>query len=137
MLKGISPILSPELLKILCEMGHGDTITFGDAHFPSQTLGPQVLRLDGLKITDLLRAVIPLWELDTYVEDSFIMMQPVLGDSLDAEYVRECSEILNKKPYFLERFPFYDAAKKSYCILHTGETRQYGNIIIRKGVIRS
>ena len=135
MLKGLSPLLSPELLKILCEMGHGDTVVFADAHFPSHTLGPQVLRMDGIAIPELLKAVMPVWELDSYVEHPFRMMQAVPGDSLDMDYVRLCSSIVEREPGYVERFAFYEEAKKAYAIIHTGDTRKYGNIILQKGVI--
>ncbi len=137
MLKGISPLLSPELLKILSEMGHGDTIVLSDAHFPSHTLGPQVVRMDGIKIPDLLKAFMPLWELDSYTETPFCMMQPLLGDKLDMDYVKSCSEILGCQPTYIERYAFYEKAKKAYAVIHTGETRQYGNILLQKGVIIS
>lgn len=135
MLKGISPLLSPELLKILCEMGHGDIIVFADAHFPSHSLGPKVIRMDGIKIPDLLKALVPLWELDSYVETPFCMMQPVPGDTLDDEYVRSCTGILGRRPAYLERFAFYEKTRSAYAIVHTGETRKYGNILLQKGVI--
>ncbi len=135
MLKNISPLLSPELLKILCEMGHGDTIVLADANFPSHSLGPQVIHADGIKIPDLLQAIMPLWELDTYVPSPFLMMQAVEGDTLDEDYVAYCSRCLNHLPAFLERFAFYEQAGKAYCIVHTGETRKYGNVILQKGVI--
>lgn len=135
MLKGLSPLLSPDLLKILCAMGHGDTIVFSDAHFPSHTLGPQVLRMDGIAIPDLLKAIMPVWELDSYVEFPFRMMQAVPGDTLDMDYVQLCSSIVGRAPGHVERFAFYEEAKKAYAIIHTGETRKYGNIILQKGVI--
>ncbi|MBR0459610.1 MAG: L-fucose mutarotase [Victivallales bacterium] len=135
MLKGISPLLSPELLKTLCEMGHGDYIVLADAHFPAHSLGPQVIRADGLKIDDLLRGIIPLFELDSYVESPVTMMAPVPGDHLDDEYVAICEHITGKKAGYLERFAFYEHARKAFAIVQTGETRQYGNIILQKGVI--
>ena len=135
MLKGISPLISPELLKTLCEMGHGDYILFADAHFPAYGLGPQVLRRDGIRIDDLLKGVMPLFELDSYVEHPVLMMSPVEGDHLDAEYVAICEEITGKKSGYLERFAFYEHAKKAFAVVQTGETRQYGNIILQKGVI--
>lgn len=137
MLKGISPVITPELLKVLYEMGHGDTVIFADAHFPSHTIGPQVIRMDCINIPDLLRAIMPLWELDTYVHSPFMMMEPVPGDKLDMEYVRECSEIVGSTPGYLERFAFYEQGKKAYAVIHTGETRQYGNVILYKGIIPS
>ena len=135
MLKGISPLVSPELLKTLCEMGHGDYILFADAHFPACALGPKVIRADGLRIDDLLRSVMPLFELDSYVENPVLMMAPVEGDHLDDEYVAICEAITGRKAGYLERFAFYEYAKKAFAIVQTGETRQYGNIILQKGVI--
>lgn len=135
MLKGISPLLSPELLKILCEMGHGDYIVLSDAHFPAGKLGPVVLRADGVKIPDLLRGIMPLFELDPYVGDPVRMMAAVPGDSLDMDYVAECEQAVGKKATQIERFAFYEQARKAYAIVVTGETRKYGNIILQKGVI--
>ena len=135
MLKGLSPLLSPDLLKILCEMGHGDTIVISDAHFPSHTLGPQVLRMDGVAAPDLLRAIMPVWEFDSYVDAPFAMMQAVPGDTLDMDYVRLCAGIAGREPAFIERFAFYEKAKSAYAVVHTGETRKYGNLLLQKGVI--
>ena len=135
MLKGLSPLLSPELLKILCAMGHGDRLVISDAHFPSHTLGPQVLRMDGIPAPEILRAVMSVWVLDSYVDAPFAMMQPVPGDTLDEDYVRLCAEIAGREPGFIERFAFYEQAKTAYAIIHTGETRKYGNILLQKGVI--
>ena len=135
MLKGLSPLLSPDLLKILCAMGHGDTIILSDAHFPSHTLGPQVLRMDGIAIPELLNAIMPVWELDSYTDKPFAMMQAVPGDTLDMDYVRLCSSIVGREPGYIERFAFYEEARKAYAIIHTGETRKYGNILLQKGVI--
>lgn len=135
MLKGISPIIPPDLLKILCEMGHGDYIVLADAHFPSCSLGPQVIRADGVRIPDLLGAIMPLWELDSYLEKPFVMMEPVPGDSMDEELVSACVKITGCEPGLVERFAFYETAKKAFAIVHTGETRTYGNVILYKGVI--
>ena len=135
MLKGISPLISPELLKTLCEMGHGDFILFADAHFPAYSLGPKVIRADGLKIDDLLRGVMPIFELDKYVARPVLMMAPVEGDHLDADYVSACQDITGYEAGYIERFAFYEYAKKAFAIVQTGETRQYGNIILQKGVI--
>ena len=82
MLKTISPLISPELLKVLAEMGHGDEIIFSDAHFPAHSMGPQVIRADGLRVSDLLQAIIPLFELDSYAPP-VVMMAAVEGDALD------------------------------------------------------
>lgn len=87
MLKTISPLISPELLKVLAEMGHGDEIIFSDAHFPAHSMGPQVIRADGLLVSDLLQAIIPLFELDSYAPP-LVMMAAVEGDTLDPEVER-------------------------------------------------
>lgn len=135
MLKGISPLLSPDLLKTLCEMGHGEMIVLADANFPARSCCDRVIDASGVKIPDLLRAIMPLFELDQYVKNPVFMMQAVSGDKLDEVYMKECREIFGREPEMLERFPFYDLAKKAYAVVQTGETRQYGNVILMKGVI--
>lgn len=94
MLKTISPLISPELLKVLAEMGHGDEIIFSDAHFPAHSMGPQVIRADGLLVSDLLRAIIPLFELDSYAPP-LVMMAAVEGDTLDPEVERRYRNALS------------------------------------------
>ena len=140
MLKGISPLISPELLKILASMGHGDEIVLADAHYPAESLNNNVIRADGLKITDLLRAIMPLLELDQYVDYPICMMQSVEGDCLSSEV--EHSYLKNILPFCsnpvklnrIERFKFYERSKKAFAIVMTGETAKYGNIILKKGV---
>ncbi len=140
MLKGISPLVSPELLKALAEMGHGDEIVLADAHFPAHSLGVPVIRLDGVDIVALLGAILPLMELDSYVDAPVLMMSPVPGDSLDPHYVSACAGQLAKHsdvcaaPDYIDRFQFYDRARSAYRIVLTGETRKYGNILLKKGV---
>jgi len=138
MLKGISPVVSPDLLKILAEMGHGDEIVFSDAHFPSHMFGrsgPAVLRADGLGCDRLLAGVIPLLELDSYATP-VVMMAPVPGDKLDPAVEERYRAALKYKGMVerMERFAFYERAKKAYAIVVTGETAVYGNIILKKGV---
>ncbi len=140
MLKGISPLISPELLKTLSEMGHGDELVLSDAHFPADTFGRRVLRADGLKIADLLDAVLPLFVLDGYVKDPLVMMQANGGDVLDpnveAAYLVPIKKHAPDSPAIarMERFAFYERAKNAYAVLITGELAKYGNIIIKKGV---
>ncbi len=140
MLKGISPLISPELLKILAEMGHGDEIVLSDAHFPAHTFGQRVVRADGLRIPALLNAIIPLFELDAYVDEPLIMMAAVSGDTLDptveASYMEAVLPHAPKTPApaHIDRFEFYDRAKQAYAVVITGETAKYGNIILKKGV---
>ena len=138
MLKGISPVVSPDLLKVLAEMGHGDEIVFSDAHFPAHTVGrsgPIVLRADGIKADALLKGVIPLFELDSYATP-VVMMAAVPGDTLDPAVEKAYRAALGyeAKIELMERYAFYERAKKAYAIVLTGETRKYGNIILKKGV---
>ena len=140
MLLGISPLISPELLALLHRMGHGDEIILTDAHFPGETYGKRVLRADGLKIPDLLDAILPLFILDTYVESPLVMMSAVSGDQLDpavdASYRQAIDKHWPNTPPIqrIDRFEFYERAKQTYAILMTGETAKYGNIILKKGV---
>ena len=138
MLKGISPLVSPELLKVLAEMGHGDEIIFADAHFPGHTINERVIRADGLGVDQLLRAVIPLFELDTYAPP-LAMMAAVEGDQLDPCVERKYRQALfGDQPGVdiqrIDRFAFYERAKAAYAVVMTGEIAKYGNIILKKGV---
>ncbi len=141
MLKGISPLLSPELLALLCRMGHGDEIVLADAHFPAESLNPRVLRADGLRVAPLLDAVLPLFELDSYVESPLVMMAAVEGDSLDPTveiaYRRAIDRHCPAAPPIarIGRFDFYNRARQAFAVLVTGETAKYGNILLKKGVI--
>ncbi len=139
MLKGISPVISPELLKILAEMGHGDEIVLADAHFPGHTVGQRVVRADGLNVPQLLDGIIPLFELDSY-EPPLIMMAPVEGDKLDPSveeaYLAAVRKHLPEPPAVVrvERFAFYERARSAYAVVMTGELSTYGNLILKKGV---
>lgn len=138
MLKGISPVVSPDLLKVLAEMGHGDEIVFSDAHFPAHFFGKgcnYVLRSDGIPADRLLKGVIPLFELDSY-STPVVMMEAVSGDSLDpaVESAYRTALGYDGKIEKMERYAFYERAKKAYAIVLTGETRKYGNVILKKGV---
>jgi L-fucose mutarotase len=140
MLKGISPLISPELLAVLATMGHGDEIVLADAHFPGDTFNNLVIRADGLRIPDLLKAILPLFELDAYVPAPLAMMAAVEGDVLDPsveEAYLKSIHISNPNVPAIERvdrFDFYDRAKKAFAVVMTGETAKYGNIILKKGV---
>lgn len=140
MLKGISPLLSPELLATLARMGHGDEIVLADAHFPGESVNPLCLRADGLRIADLLGAILPLFELDAYVPHPVQMMAPIEGDTLDpAVEAAYLVPIRKHAPdttaiHRLERFAFYDRAESAFAVVMTGETAKYGNIILTKGV---
>ena len=140
MLKGISPLLSPDLLATLARMGHGDEIVLADAHFPGESINTNTLRADGLRIADLLDAILPLFELDAFVEHPLQMMAPVEGDFLDpAVETAYLAAIRKHAPatspiHRLERFAFYERARSSFAVVMTGETAKYGNIILTKGV---
>ena len=135
LLKGISPAISPELLKTLAEMGHGDEIVFSDAHFPAHTMNARVIRADGLGCDELLKGIAPLVELDSYATP-VVMMEAVKGDTLDPEVEKKYRAALGYKGEIerMERYAFYERAKKAYAVVLTGETAKYGNIIIKKGV---
>jgi L-fucose mutarotase len=140
MLKGISPLLSPDLLATLARMGHGDEIVLADAHFPGESVGPEVIRADGLRIAPLLDAILPLFELDSFVPHPVAMMDAVPGDSLDpsveAAYLEAIHRHAPETPAIerVERFAFYERARNAFAVVMTGETAKYGNVILVKGV---
>lgn len=141
MLKGISPILSPELLKILMEMGHGDTICIGDGNFPAATYAKRLVRLDGHGVNEILDAILSLMPLDTYVENPVTLMQVVPGDNVVPTIWDDYKATIIKREgdkgiENIERFAFYEKAKKCYAIVATGETAIYANIILQKGVVK-
>lgn len=144
MLKGIPKIISPELLKVLCEMGHGDRLIIADGNFPSESVGKNatVIRMDGHGVPEILDAVLQLMPLDTYVEKSVSLMEKVPGDTVETPIWDVFAEIVLKKGGMdkshiqnIERFAFYEAAKTAYCIIATGETALYANIMLQKGVV--
>ena len=141
MLKGISPLLSPDLLAILCSMGHGDEIVIADTHFPGESMGQRVIRADGLLVPDLLDAILPLFELDSYVDSRAVMMAAVEGDQLDADVVASYQSRItaaNNTPIaHIDRFDFYDRARDAFAVVMTGDTGKYGNILLKKGVTPS
>lgn len=140
MLKGISPLISPQLLEVLARMGHGDEIILADAHFPGESFNTRILRADGLQISDLLAAILPLFELDAYVPHPVVMMAAVEGDMLDPK-VEEAymASIKRSNPNVpavkrIARFDFYERTKSAFAVVMTGETAKYGNILLKKGV---
>jgi len=140
MLKGISPLISPELLATLARMGHGDEIVLADAHFPGETNNKKIIRADGLQIPDLLEAILPLFELDSYVDYPLIMMAPVEGDQLDERVEASYRERIKKthphitKIQTIDRMAFYRRTQSAAAVVMTGEIAKYGNIILKKGV---
>ena len=142
MLKGVSRIVSPELIKVLCEMGHGDEIVIADGNFPSENFGKRVIRADGISGTEMLDACLALIPLDTYSDPNFILMQlmdrdvgkinPVIWD----EYKTIADKHdRNVRVDNIDRFEFYERAKNAYAVIATGEAAVYANIILKKGVI--
>jgi L-fucose mutarotase len=119
---------------VLAEMGH-DEIIFSDAHFPAHSMGPQVLRADGLRVSDLLQAIIPLFELDSYAPP-LVMMAAVEGDALDPQEMRYREALSPQRPcpdiVRIDRFAFYERAQKAFAIVITGERAKYGNILLKK-----
>jgi len=143
MLYGISPLISPELLKVLMEMGHGDEIVLADGNFPAASHAARLVRCDGHKIPELLDAILKLFPLDTYVERPAAVMQVVPGDTAQTPIWEEYRAIIQQRtgiaePFEeVERFAFYERAKKAYAIIATGESALYANLILKKGVIKA
>ena len=140
MLKNTPKIVSPELLKVLCEMGHGDEIVIADANFPAETYGKRVIRTDGLGGVELLKAILKLIPLDTYAEKNMLLMETTNGDptpEIWAKYEKTANkEDPNVRMGFVERFAFYERAKNAYAVIASGEEAIYANIILKKGVIK-
>ena len=138
MLKGIPSIISPELLKILMEMGHGDELVIADGNFPSNRIGQRVVRLDGHNVPEIMEAILKLYPLDTYAVPVALMAK-VPGDTVETPIWDTYAEITGKytdaKPEFLERYEFYERAKQAYAVVYTGESALYANVILKKGVV--
>lgn len=145
MLKGIPKIISPELLMVLAEMGHGDKLVIADGNFPSESMGKDciVIRADGHGVPELLDAILKVFPLDTYVDHPVMLMEKVPGDTVETPIWDEYKAIVKKhdergEKCFtnIERFAFYDKTKEeAYCIIATGESALYANILLQKGVV--
>ena len=140
MLKTIPPILSPELLKVLMEMGHGDEIVLADANFPAASMARRLVRCDGHNIPELLDAVLQFLPLDTYVDMPVALMAVVPGDTFEPKIWDAYSATVERRERaveleLMERFAFYDRAREAYAIVATGERSLYANIILKKGVV--
>lgn len=144
MLKGIPKILSPELLRVLCEMGHGDRIVIADGNFPSESVGKnaKVIRADGHGGCEMLEAILTLMPLDPYVEKSVKLMQVIPGDPVETPIWDAYAEIIERvggcsKDVIgeVERMAFYEEARSAYAIVATSESALYANIMLQKGVI--
>lgn len=144
MLKGIPGILSPELLKVLCEMGHSDRLVIADGNFPAESMGKNalVIRMDGHGAAEVLDAILQVFPLDTYVEKPVNLMEVMPGDIVETPIWDTYREVVAKYDERgaqaigqIERFAFYEEAKKVYAIIATGETALYANIMLQKGVV--
>jgi len=140
MLKNVPKLLSPALLKILCEMGHGDEIVIGDGNFPAASNAKRLVRADGIGAAAMLDAVLQVFPLDQYDENNFVLMQKCEGDTADTRIWQQYEAILRKyEPRatvsFEERFAYYERAKRAYAVIATGEEKQYANIILKKGCV--
>ncbi|MGN0587795.1 MAG: L-fucose mutarotase [Oscillospiraceae bacterium] len=141
MLKNIPKIISPELIKTLMEMGHGDEIVIADGNFPAESIGQRVIRCDGHGVPELLDAILQFFPLDTYTPQPVMLMQVVDGDPVPTIWEKYKSilntyESGNCDIEMIERFAFYERAKKAYAVIATGEEAVYANIILKKGVVK-
>lgn len=144
MLKGIPKILSPELLKVLCEMGHSDRLVIADGNFPAESIGKNaiVIRMDGHGACEVLEAILQVFPLDTYVEHPVNLMEVMPGDPVETPIWKEYEEIVEKADERgkkvigqIERFAFYEEARSAYAIIATGEGALYANVMLQKGVV--
>lgn len=144
MLKGIPKIISPELLMVLSEMGHGDRIVISDGNFPAESMGRDsiVIRCDGHGVPEILDAILQLFPLDTYVDKPVTLMEVVAGDTVETPIWDTYKEIIAKYDKRgadtvenIERFKFYDESREAYAIIATGESALYANIMLQKGVV--
>lgn len=144
MLKGIPKILSPELLKVLCEMGHSDRLVIADGNFPAETVGKDaiVIRCDGNNVPELLEAILQVFPLDTYVEQPVNLMAVMAGDNVKTPIWDTYREIVERHDARgkacigqIERFQFYEEARKVHAIIATGESAQYANVMLQKGLV--
>lgn len=144
MLKGIPSIIGPDLLKVLCEMGHGDTIVIADGNFPAASIAKDaiLIRMDGHGVPEILEAILKLVPLDQYVEKPVTLMERCEGDNADISIWDKYKRIVNDAESrgealigTLERFDFYDEAGKAYAVIATSETSQYANVILKKGCV--
>jgi L-fucose mutarotase len=142
MLKGIDPLLGPELLAVLRSMGHGDEIALVDANFPAHASNPRVVRLDGVSLTRVLDAVLSVMPLDDFVAETAWRMAVVDDPAKELPIFEEFRQTIARhagrdaRLAVLERFAFYGRARQAFAIVVTGERRLYGNLILKKGIVR-
>jgi len=138
MLKNVPKIIPPELLKILCEMGHGDELVIADGNFPSASIGQRVVYMSGNGATEVFEAILELLPLDIYAQPLFLMAV-TKGDDVKTPIWDEYKEVVKKHSDAqfeqIDRFEFYERAKKAYAVIATGESALYANILLKKGVI--
>jgi L-fucose mutarotase len=141
MLKNIPPVIAPDLMKTLMEMGHGDEIVLADGNFPAASVARRLFRCDGHGVPELLEAILKFLPLDTYVDQPAALMNVVPGDATDPVIWKTYESILKNSGEqfidfeYLERFAFYERAKKAYAVVATSEKALYANIILKKGVL--
>ena len=141
MLKGIPPIISPELMLVLMKMGHGDELVLGDGNFPADSNAQRIVRADGHSVPAILEAILKVLPLDTFVEKPAAVMQPIDKNAAEPPIWKEFRRIIQmsegkrKELELVERFVFYERARKSYAIVATSESALYANLILKKGVV--
>jgi L-fucose mutarotase len=142
MLKMIPSVISPELLKILMEMGHGDEIVIADGNFPAASIAKRLIRFDGHNTPEVLEAILKFLPLDVYVDNPVVLMEVVTGDNVETPIWEEYRKIVKQSGEkfedfeHIERFAFYERAKNAYAVIATSEKSLYANIIVKKGVIK-
>ena len=139
MLRGINKLLTGDILKILCDMGHGDELVIADANFPAETCAKRLIRVPGISGTEMLKAIMEVFPIDTYVESPCVIMDLTMSDKekgmVIPEIWNEYKNITNSDLFKIERNEFYERTKNAYVVIQTGEEKQYGNIIVVKGVV--
>ncbi len=146
MLNGISKVLTGDMLKALCDMGHGDSLVLADANFPAETYAKRLIRCSGCDASELLEAILPLFPLDVdYTEKPACVMEltasdrarkmprPATWDSYESILQNEYPD---QKLGMIERYAFYEKTREAYLVIQTGEERQYGNLLLVKGVVK-
>jgi L-fucose mutarotase len=142
MLKGLDPLLSADLLHVLRAMGHGDELVIADANFPAASVGRRLVPLPGVSATRALEAVLSVMPLDEFVDAPCARMQVVDDPAAVPEICKEFQTIIDRaeggrfKLAGIERFAFYERARQAFAVVQTGETRLYGNVLLKMGVVR-
>ena len=139
MLKNISKLLTGDILKTLCDMGHGDELVIADTNFPAESCNQKVIRVPGISGTQLLEAILQVFPLDTYVSSAAVLMDLTDSDKAKGKpepvVWKEYEKLLEVKPELIERNEFYERSRKAFVVIQCGEERQYGNLILVKGVV--